>query len=498
MASTQPNILLIFTDQQRADTLSCYDPGTICQTPHLDSLSEQSTVFQNAYTVCSVCSPARASLQTGVYPHVHGVEANIYGRGCLVHELPDSASLLSRRLLQAGYSVGYTGKWHLGEGGADAMPNACGLRAAMAPKTSGLPTDLGYEGDNFPGHGGGGYEYPQYRDYLAKNGISFDVAGRNNYGGGHTTTGEVTSPLESTNEYFLVNQAIHYIDQFRLRNRPFCFQLHFWGPHEPFFAPTRFLDLYRDRPIPPWPNFDEDRSRKPTYHDRFRRADEPWGFWQNALRYYYGFMSSIDVQIGRLVDYLKACDLYDNTAILFSADHGDSQGCHGGIENKSYHMYQETVRIPLFIKPACPDSTRVDVDAFVNTCDLYASILDLAGLPVEQRHDGDGRSLVPFMQERAPADWRQSIVCEGLTATGILCSHRMIRHGDWKYVFYAAGIDELYNLQSDPWEITNLIDAPAHAHKRAELQQFLHQWMTENRDPIRRDYERLRPEAGPI
>jgi arylsulfatase A-like enzyme len=495
MASTQQNILIIFTDQQRADTLSCYNPDGICQTPHLDLLAAQSTVFHNAYTVCTVCSPARASLQTGVYPHAHGVEANVYGRGCLVHELPDSESLLSRRLLQAGYSAGYTGKWHLGEGGAAGMPDAGGLRAAMAPKASGLPTDLGYEGDDFPGHGGGGYAYPLYKEYLQKNGLSFDVAGRDNYGGGHTTTGEVTSPLESTNEYFLVNQAIHFIGQFRLRNRPFCFQLHFWGPHEPFFAPTQFLDLYRDRPIPPWPNFNEDRSQKPNYHNRFRRADEPWEFWENALRYYYGFMSSIDAQIGRLIDYLKACDLYDNTAIIFSTDHGDSQGCHGGIENKSYHMYQETVRIPLFIKPASPDCKRCDVDAFVNTCDLYSSILDLAGLPAELIRAGHGRSLLPFVQDKEPRGWRQSIVCEGLTATGIQCSHRMIRHGNWKYVFYASGTDELYNLQEDPWEITNLINEPAYAHNRTQLQHLLHQWMADHGDPIRSDYERLRPES---
>ena len=109
MPSDRPNIIVIFTDQHRTDTLSCYDPNTLCQTPHLNAIAEQSTVFSEAYTVCAVCSPARASLQTGLYPHAHGVETNIYNSGCRIHELPDTDYLLSRRLLQAGYSVGYTG-----------------------------------------------------------------------------------------------------------------------------------------------------------------------------------------------------------------------------------------------------------------------------------------------------------------------------------------------------------------------------------------------------
>jgi len=490
-AQGRPNILLIFTDQNRADMLSCYNPDSICQTPHLDAIAEQSTVFHEAYTVCAVCSPARASLQTGLYPHAHGVETNIYNRGCLVHELPDAEYLLSRRLSQAGYSAGYTGKWHLGEGGASAFDRVGGLRSTYAPQHSGMPTNLGYEGDDFPGHGGGGYKYPEYQEYLQANGLSFDVADKDNYGGGHTTTGEVTSPLESTNEYYLVNQAIHYIDDFRERDQPFCFQLNFWGPHEPFFAPTEFLDLYRHVEIPPWPNFSETGGDKSSFHDRFRREDKPWSFWENSLRYYYGFMSSIDAQIGRLVAYLKENDLYDNTAIIFSADHGDSQGCHGGVENKSYHMYQETMRIPLFIKPPRPGSRRVDVNALVHTCDLYASMLDLAGLPIEICQEGAGRSLIPFVEGHSPDDWRQSLMSEGLSCTHALCSHRMIRHGHWKYVFYAAGTDELYDLKQDPWEVTNLIDRPEHQPKLKELQMLLLQSMTDSNDPLRLDYTRL-------
>jgi arylsulfatase A-like enzyme len=491
MPSDKQNILLIFTDQNRADMLSCYNPDTICQTPHLDAIAEQSVVFQQAYTVCSVCSPARASLQTGLYPHSHGVETNIYNRGCMIHELPDTDYLLSRRLGQAGYSAGFTGKWHLGEGGAPAFAGTGGLRPLYAPQHNAVPTNLGYEGDDFPGHGGGGYQYPQYQEYLKANGLTFDVDGKDTAGGEMPHSGEVTSPLESTNEYYLVNQAMHYIEAFSQRDQPFCFQLHFWGPHEPYLAPTEFLDWYRDAKIPPWPNFSDTGETKSSFQERCRNGEKPWSYWEKSLRYYYGFMSSIDAQIGRLVAYLKEHDLYDNTTIIFSADHGDSQGCHGGLGDKSYHMYEETMRIPLIIKPARTESRRIDVSAFANTCDIYASILDLAGLPAEICQQGSGRSLVPFVEGDTPDDWRTSQVSEGLSAAHALCSHRMIRHGHWKYVFYAAGTDELYDLEADRWELTNLIDRPEHQTTLKELQALLLESMTESNDLLRIDFTRM-------
>lgn len=494
MTTSSPNILLIFTDQQRADTLKCYEPNTICQTPNLDRMAEESVVFQNAYTVCAVCSPARASLQTGVYPHTHGVTANTYSQGCNIHELPDSDALLSRRLQQADYSIGYTGKWHLGDGGYATILQHQDGRLPMAPIHCGLPSTLGYEGDDFPGHGGGGYAFKQYHNHLRDNDLFVELTDFKNYGG-HTTTGEITSPIESTNEHFLANRAIENIDRFRKREKPFCFQLHFWGPHEPFFAPTQYLDLYRETPIPQWPNFDEDRTHKPKFHNVFRHPDKPWSFWEKALRYYYGFMTSIDAEIGRVIQYLKDNDLYDNTLIIFSADHGDSHGCHGGIENKSYHMYQETVRIPMMIKPAGDSPTPGDCTSLTNTCDLYATILDAAGVAIDEKDKIHGKSLLPFTDGETPEDWRDCVVSEGLSVTNVQCTHRMIRKGDWKYVFYAAGTDELYDLENDPWEIENRIDHPDCQAHLLDLKQALFRWLEESGDELLKDYGMIVPEA---
>src|SRR5690625_827788 len=161
------NILLILTDQQRVDTMKAYG-GSVCHTPNLDELAEDSITFTNAYTTCPICTPARASLQTGYYPFNVGMQANTYGSHCLIRELPDNPDLLSRQLQKQNYSVGYTGKWHLGHG-KEILDTEdfrrYGKKSIQFPEfehgIKSLPTDLGYEGDDFPGHGDGGHEYPQ-------------------------------------------------------------------------------------------------------------------------------------------------------------------------------------------------------------------------------------------------------------------------------------------------------------------------------------------------
>ena len=121
--ASRPNIILILTDQHRLSAVGCYG-RTPCQTPNIDRLAREGARFETAYTVCPVCSPARATIMTGLYPHRHGICSNIYNLGNSVHELPDSPDLLSRRLQSAGYRCGYTGKWHLGNGshGQRALP----------------------------------------------------------------------------------------------------------------------------------------------------------------------------------------------------------------------------------------------------------------------------------------------------------------------------------------------------------------------------------------
>jgi len=144
---TAPNILLILTDQHRLSAVGAYG-NTVCQTPHIDQLAGDGIRFENAYTTCPVCSPARATIMTGQYPNTHGITSNVHNIGCTINEIRDQPGLLSRRLQAAGYSLGYTGKWHLGTD----SPTLFG-----SPNRPTLPKDVGFEGQNFPGHGNGGF-----------------------------------------------------------------------------------------------------------------------------------------------------------------------------------------------------------------------------------------------------------------------------------------------------------------------------------------------------
>lgn len=494
---SQPDILLIVTDQQRIDTLSCYGE-TNCETPHLNALAERSVVFHNAYTSCPVCTPARASLMTGLYPSRHGMATNIYQPGCTIHEIPDTDELLSRKLIDAGYACGYTGKWHLGEGPLHSVPKVVPEVIQSRQAGGSLPSLLGFYGDDFPGHGGGGYDYPQFVDYLCDQGINFELADVveefSHNGRWHTSWGEVTSPIESTVEHFLVERTICLLDDLRRRGQPWCMQLHFWGPHEPFYAPTQFMDQYRRQSFKPWESFYEQPVNKPSVHEMWRRRDKDWSFFEESLRHYYGFMSSIDFQIGRLLDWMARENILDNTLVIFTADHGDSQGCHGGIENKAIHMYEEIVRVPLLVKPPClqdRSDTRIDQRCFSSTCDLYSTILDAAGVTTADA-ERDGRSLLPLLRGDLPDDWPEEVVVEGAGIVDVLHTQRMIRRGDLKYVFNVADVDELYDLSADPNELTNNIDHPAYERALRGMREALSTWMSKHDDGLLWNFRHMR------
>lgn len=490
-----PNILFIQTDQQRVDTLSAYG-GTVCRTPYLNELANESVVFDNAYTSCPVCTPARASMQTGLYPFKHGMQTNGYGMGSMVQELPDTPRLLSRQLAGQNYSIGYTGKWHLGTKTEEERHRAANMAYVQFPELAAglrsLPTDVGYEGDDFGGHGLGGMVYPEFKQYLSEKGLEWKLE---NKVSGHFEdhfAAELTSPEEGTVEYYLVERAIHHLEQFRQREQPFFFSLNFWGPHEPYIAPTRFLDMYRDMELEPWSNFYDDGEGKPSIHRIKMGNTKNWDDFVPYIRHYYAFMSSIDEQIGRLIGYLKRHDLYDNTVIIFTADHGESLGIHGGLCDKSYFMYEETCRIPLLVKPTKGGEARpVRDDRFVSTCDIHATILGLAGVDT-MPPGADGCSFASALEGKPLPDWPDCVVTEGAGLESAMFTQRMIRKGPYKYVFNCGDLDELYDLREDPHELRNRINDPASADALAEMRASLADWMVRHEDGLLKQYKRLR------
>lgn len=499
MNQKKPNIVFIQTDQQRADTLSIYG-GKDCRTPVLDQFAQESVVFQNAYTSCPICTPARSSLQTGLYPSRNGMLTNTYGQGCVVNELPDTPDLLSRRLQQQNYSMGYTGKWHLGTGPQVAetvqfQKNMGKVHfAEVEAGLRSLPSDVGYEADDFAGHGGAGRGYPIYKQFLKDHQLTNDL--KNKISGhfeGHFAA-ELASPVESSVDYFLVERAIHYIDQFKEREQPFFFSLNFWGPHEPYIAPTKHLDMYRDVKLEPWPNFYDSREDKPGIHDAKQGNAKDWETYEPYVKHYYAFMSSIDEQIGRLLQYLKDQNLYEDTMIIFTSDHGESLGIHGGLCDKAFFMYDETCKIPLMVKPAGkPQEGRLE-HRFVGTCDIYSTILDYAGVAKENA-ERDGRSFAPLIQGEEVPDWPEVVVTECSGLEHIMATQRMIRKDHWKYVFNGGDLEELYNLEEDPYEMKNLALTSEHKETLQMMRKALGDWFEKHDDMLLKQFSRMKLQA---
>ena len=371
---SRPNIVFIFTDQQRLSTLRTYGE-TPCRTPNLDAIAERSVVFDNAYTSCPLCSPARATIMTGLYPTQHGVTSNCGNSSCAVPNLHDRPGLLSRRLQSAGYECLYTGKWHLG------MPSDSVFGDTIPPT---LPKDVGFVGQNFPGHGGGGFSYPEYHEYLERVGHDHKVRQVHTLGDGFVPHfGILEEPVEATVPYFLTEHSIAQIDRGLETDSPFFLWHNFWGPHEPYFVPERYYEMYRDVAIPEWPNYRWPAGQMEGPHQVAINPsyDElSWEEWAEAIRHYYAFMTLIDEQIGRLVDYLGHRGVLDDTLLVFSADHGETLGSHGGLMDKGIFHFEEIQHIPMLLRMPGGAHAGSRRSELVSLVDLYPTFLHAAGV----------------------------------------------------------------------------------------------------------------------
>jgi arylsulfatase A-like enzyme len=469
----RPNVLFVLTDQHRLEAVSCY-ADTPCSTPTVDRLAREGVRFENAYTPYPVCTPARASLLTGQFPHATGFTSNVGNTGCSFHSVADAPELLSRRLQSAGYDLGYTGKWHLCLDEAEAFGR---------PVDNHLPSDVGFEGQDFPGHGGGGWDSPQYRAYLEERGYDLEVTEL----GGEYALGQraavVEAPTEATVPYFLTEHTISLLESFREREDPFFLWHNFWGPHEPYWPSREFYDRYEGVEIPPWPNFEWPAADfEGSHHEKLHPDAETmtWADWEPTVRHYYAFAEMIDAQIGRLLDYMAETGLLAETVVVFAADHGETIGSHGGLFDKGFHHFEEITHVPLVVR--FPDGRWADTtrEEGVSLLDLYPTFCELAG--VEPRPDAHGESLLSLL--RGEADWRDAVVVEFEGLGNVASTQRTVRVGELKYGYNHDGRDELYDLSIDPHETRNLVDHPDYREAVVELRDALESRMQETDDPV--------------
>jgi len=452
------NQLVIVCDQLRYDAISA-NGYKLSKTPHIDALASTGMRFTNAFTCVGLCTPARTSLLTGLYPHNHQALSNNNQTACRYMLTPDKRTF-TRLLADNGYRLGYVGKWHV--------------------STRDDPCRFGFE-KYVPLS-----EYPKWREAA---GYAWNPA----FGSYHAPTGVKDDiPVEASRPHFLVDQAIELLRSYAEdpAHRSWHLRLDFHGPHLPNVIPDPYASLYAPKKFEPWGNYGDTLEGKPWVQKQqlynWDIQDWTWEQWQPIIAKYYGEVSLLDYEIGRILAELDRLGFAENTIVVCTADHGDMNAAHG-MYDKGYSMYDEVYHVPLIVRWPGKTPPGSVCDAFVNHfCDLMPTLLEAAGLPAPR--DIDGHSLVPLLEGRLPSDWRQEMYAEFHGMQWGLYPQRMIRNNAFKFVFNFQDPNELYDLKRDPWEVHNVYRDPQYAAVREEFIDLLYRWNQRTNDALRTDW----------
>ncbi|MCK7674729.1 sulfatase-like hydrolase/transferase [Corynebacterium pygosceleis] len=464
------NVIVIMTDQHRVDTIGCLG-NPHAHTPNLDALGEDGFAFNNCYTPTAICTPARASLLTGKIPLKHQVVANPEWNIAYQCDFRPGEWTYTQHLRDNGYNVGLVGKYHVGN-----RP----------------PDEFGMDDDSFFG-AINPVAHEEYVRWLEDNGLppvkAHDFRQGVLPGGrpGHVIAARLEQPEEATFERFLADRAIarmkEYAKEWKEEGKPFSLDIHFFGPHLPYFIPDEWFDLIDPELVTLPPSFGDTLVGKPQVQSNYATYWSTSSFsvdeWKKLIAVYWGYIAMIDFEIGRIMDAARDLGILDDTAVFFTADHGEFTGSHR-LNDKGPAMYDDIYKVP-FIAKIPGVSTVGSCDEFVSLLDLPATVLDIAG------HDPglaeDGRSIVDLTRgdDAAVDDWREDIVCE-FHGHHFPLQQRMLRTRDFKLIISHEGINELYDLRCDPWEMNNVYDAPTYADIRSDLAKNLRRQLLDRGD----------------
>jgi arylsulfatase A-like enzyme len=447
---SRPNILFIMADDHTTQAISCYKGifADYAKTVHIDHLAEVGIRFTNAFCTNSICSPSRATILTGKYSHKNGVR-------CLGEPF-DTLQATSATLLQeAGYQTAVFGKWHL-------KTNPTGFDDYKVLQVQGR------------------YQDPQFVEkgvdsMVTRSGWSTDVI-----------TDLTTDYLKKRNP----EKPFYVMCQYKTTHDPWASR----PPHDTLWQdldivePDNLYDTYVNR---------SEAAKRTTLkleminqgtfpHDRLENAtrDEQRGhIYQQYIKAFLRCGRVLDENIGRLIDFLRRENLYDNTVIIYTADQGHFLGEHGFFSKR--FMYEEAMRMPLIVRyPSMIAAGSVNDDLVVNI-DFMPSILELAGLSIPS--DVQGRSVVPILKGITPADWRAAVYyhywqhilhCD-------VAAHIGIRTKDRKLIFYFGlplGFTdyepttpewEMFDLVQDPGEMKNVYEDPVYRSEVEPLKEQL-------------------------
>jgi len=435
----RPNILVFIVDQLRCDSLGCNDNPRI-STPNIDSLAAKGTSFDNAYVCQPVCTPQRNSMLTGLYPSAHGCARNGIA-------LDESFPVYPELLRQSGYQTFASGKMHL------------------SPISRGFddpPYEPGEAPDEFPYYGFEEVEFIEgeesgYVKMLNQHG--FDCKNPNELlqfvsdGPYQTCVDPIPENLHRTT--YVADKAIDFIEK-RDSGKPFLLHCSFWDPHHPFAVPEPYDKVYDPEKMqPPIPYEKKDFAELPVHFKACHEKewdnhgasfkDHDVALWKKMKAHYYGMISLIDKNVGRVIESLRKNNVEDDTVVIFVSDHGELLGDHGLALKGSYH-YQSLIKVPLIIKIPGQNNAGKRIGEPMMSYDIMPTILEFAGVAPPERITA--KSLNPFFEGRGQG--REAILVEAPDA-------RTIVKGNLKMIYHLkTGEGQLYDLSADPDEKVNL------------------------------------------
>ena len=460
------NIVFIMTDDHTAQMMSCFDKRHI-MTPNLDRIAEDGVRFTNAFVANSLSGPSRACLLTGKHSCANGFYDNR-------NSVFDFTQQTFPKLLQeAGYQTAMVGKLHL----------------------EANPTGFDYW-EILPGQGN--YYNPTF--------ITMD-------GKRHNEEGYLTD--------IITDKSLDWLENGRDRSKPFCIMIHHKAVHRNWLPPLKYLREYEDRTFElPHDFYDdykgrraaasqrmqidrdmdivydtkmyhegadtrltksyesfisrmnpEDRKEYDAFYDslavdfrsRHLKGKELTEFkYQRYMRDYAKVVKSLDDNVGRVLDYLKAEGLDENTLVVYTSDQGFYMGEHGWFDKR--FMYEESMRTPLIMKLPAGLEAKGDIDEMVQNIDFAPTFLELAGIEIPE--DIHGVSLLPLLKGKHPEDWRSSLYYHYYEhpSEHMVMSHYGIRTESYKLIHFYFDEDfyELYDIRKDPHEMNNLYGVPGY------------------------------------
>jgi arylsulfatase A-like enzyme len=430
-------------DDHAAHAISCYG-SQINRTPNIDRLASEGIRFDRCMVVNSICSPSRACILTGKYSHINGVP--------VFNRFNGEQWTFPKAMQKAGYYTGIVGKWHLFSD----------------------PTGFDYW-NILPGQG-------LYHDpVMIQNGVRQKL------------TGYATDLITDLSIAFLKN---------RPQDKPFLLFCHHKAPHRNWQPDAKHASLYENETIPEPATFNDDyRTRSSAASEATMRIDRdltpsdlkqapPEGLsgqalkkwkYQRYIKDYLRCVASIDDNVGRLLRYLDASGLSNNTVIVYTSDQGFFLGDHNWFDKR--FMYEESLRMPFLarypglIKPGSTNSK------LILNVDFAPTLLELAGLPVPA--EVQGRSFVPLLRGAAPQDWRTSMYYRyyHYPQDHRVQPHYGVRTERFKLIcFNKINQWELYDLHNDPSELNNLYAHPDYADTVTKLKTELDRLRQELKD----------------